>query len=214
MTMPPQLTAPLVALLLRTPPSRHVRVCRAPVLSLPLWLSALRPPLIPCSVLQAFYAAVQNAGGDVADTMSVADDNRSVMESLMAPSEPPTPSWSVAEGSNMGGGESGSMYGGSAAPAPYSQSIAESFVAPSAPPSDAGTAAMGSSYGQQLSAYTAPPEPAPAFMQPVPNYPESAYSQSMYSYQSGYQVKTVRLRIFLRSDRSGRLLRHQCANRG
>lgn len=141
----------------------------------------------PSNLLQAFYAAVQNAGGDVD-----ASDAMSVMESLMAPSAPATPAWSTVDGQGGAGGDATSMYGGSAAGLQYPGSVAESFVIPSAPPSDAGTAALGSSYGQQLAAYTAPPEPAPAFMQPVPNYPESAYSQSMYSYQSGYQVKTVR----------------------
>lgn len=117
----------------------------------------------------------------------------------MAPSAPATPAWSMVDGAGAPGGDTASQYAGSNAAPPYPQSVSESFIAPSAPPSDAGTGAMGSSYGQQLAAYTAPPEPAPAFMQPVPNYPESAYSQSMYSYQSGYQVKTVRL---LDPDRS------------
>lgn len=130
-------------------------------------------------------------------------DNMSVMESLMNPSVPGTPAWSTVDGVG-GGGDAASMYGGSAAAPPgYPQSVAESFIAPSAPPSappsESGTAAMGSSYGQQLAAYTAPVEPAPAFMQPVLNYPESAYSQSMYSYQSGYQVKTARISFYIRS---------------
>ena len=118
----------------------------------------------PHPTWQAFYAAVQQAGGDVDGSESVA-----------AAGADGAAAWPVLPDVQVEGQPAYSAADGFAAEAP-------AFAEP------AGTADPAATYAQQLSAYEEPVagDAGAALTQPIP-YAESMYSQSAYSYaESGY----------------------------